>query len=103
MTEDRIYAGDIVYDSDFLAGKSRGEIIEFLDDLCSRFFGTMPSEEERVSLGPAIDTILMLLDIAVKPAAIDRFKLYLEQQIAEYGGDSELCFEDVNPQYEAED
>ena len=98
MTEERIYAGDIVYD-DFLDGKCRSEVIEFLDDLCTRFFvGRCQKSSERLSEGPAIDTILLLLDIAVKPEEIWDFRECLRNQIAESeGGD------DVNPQPEAAD
>ena len=99
MTEEREYAGDVVYD-DFLDGKCRAEIVEFLADLCSRFFlGRYQKDSERLSEGPAIDTILLLLDIAVKPEEIRDFRECLRKQITESEEDSE----DVNPQSEEAD
>ena len=100
MTEDRVYAGDIIYDSDFLAGKSRGEIIVLLGDVCAGFFPCYPKGDgERLSQGTAIDTILLLLDVAVGPEHIERFKECLKDTLDEYDDDSD----DVSPQSEAAD
>ena len=83
MSEDRIYAGDIVYD-DLIDGRCRAEIIELLSDVCSRFFPCYPKGHgERLSEGSAIDTILLLLDVAVKPDEIWKFRECLRNQITE--------------------